>query len=276
MFKFWKKRGSSGSRRTTRMWFARAKKYVVTVTMIAAIGGGGFYAWKSGAFTAFGDWAVEKSMVATSAMGFKVDDILITGRHRISQKDLMEHLKIAQGAPILGIDLLAAQQSLSQISWVEQASVSRRLPSTIVIDIRERAPVALWQFRQKISVIDANGQPLTSDNVAEWQDLPLIVGEDAPRHVTEILSLMNAEPDIAQQLVSAVRVGDRRWDLRLKNGMLVKLPEQNVEFALRQFAKQQEENNILDKQVVTIDLRIPEKFVVEMKPLEATPDKPKT
>lgn len=281
MFGFLKKRGSSGSRRTTRVWLARAKKYAFVTALVSSLGGGAFYAWTSGAFTAFGDWAAEKSLAVTASMGFKVGDILITGRHQISQNDLMEHLKIAQGTPIFDVPLLQAQQSLAEIPWVEEASVSRRLPSTIVVDIRERKPVALWQYQKKISVIDVNGQPLTSDNVAAWQDLPLVVGEDAPRHVTEILELMNAEPDIAAQLASAVRVGDRRWDLRLKNGMLVKLPEQNVGLALRQFAQQQTENRILDKQIVTIDLRIPEKFVVEMKPAETTPgqsvpDKPKT
>lgn len=276
MFKFWKKRDSSSSRRTTRVWVLRAKKFGLSLAVIAAIGFSGFYAWKNGVFSAFGDFVYNKTLSVSANLGFRVNDVIIRGRHQISQGDLLARIDIKQGQPIFSVSLSDAQQSLSGISWVEEASVSRRLPNTIVVDIRERAPVALWQYQKKVSVIDKSGQPLTSSNVAAWQDLPLIVGEDAPQHVTEILDLMLAEPEIAGQLSSALRIGDRRWDLRLKNGMLVKLPEENVGLALRQLAMQQEMHQILAKNIQTIDLRIPEKFVVEVK-AETTeaPAKPK-
>lgn len=274
MFKFWKKRDSSSARRTTKVWVMRAKKLGLVLGVIALVGFSGFYAWKNGVFGAFGEFVYNKSLTVTAGMGFRVNDILITGRRQISQSDLLTHIDIREGQPIFSVSLQEAQQSLSGISWVEQAAVSRRLPGTIVIDIRERTPVALWQYQKKVSVIDVNGQPLTTPNVAAWQHLPLVVGQDAPKHVTEILSLMQAEPDIAEQLDSAVRIGDRRWDLRLKNGMLVKLPEENVGLALRQLAQQQETQDILAKNIMTIDLRIPEKFVVEVKTTEGA-QKPK-
>lgn len=265
MFKFFKKRDTSASRRATRVWVMRVKKAAAITGAVALLASSGVYAWKYGIFGTFSEWAAQKSLAVSAQLGFRVDEVLITGRRQISQADLLSHIDIRRGAPIFGVSLSAAQQSLAQIPWVEGASISRRLPSTIVIDIQERAPVALWQYQKKISLIDSSGQPLTDTNIAAWQNLPLIVGEDAPQHVTEILGLMQAEPEIAALIESALRIGDRRWDLRLKNGMLVKLPEENVGLALRQLAQQQEAAGILEKNIATIDLRIPEKFVVDMK-----------
>jgi len=146
---------------------------------------------------------------------------------------------------------------------VKDVSVTRRLPATIVVEITERVPAALWQYQKKISVIDLSGRALTSKNLEAYKSLPLVVGEDAPLHIAGFLALMQAEPDVARELASAVRVGGRRWDLRLKNGLLVKLPEQDTELALRKLASQQVKNGLFGKDILAVDLRIPDQMVVE-------------
>jgi cell division protein FtsQ len=114
-----------------------------------------------------------------------------------------------------------------------------------------------------MSLIDDEGRTLTSDNLDEFQSLPLVVGEDAPEHTADLLKLLGAEPSVADRIASAVRVGGRRWDLRLKNGMTVKLPEKDAELALSRLAKEEADRRLFNRQITSIDLRLPDEMVVE-------------
>ena len=46
------------------------------------------------------------------------------------------------------VDVPRSASGCSQYGWVKDARVSRRLPDTLVIDIVEREPAALWQDKQ--------------------------------------------------------------------------------------------------------------------------------
>ncbi len=259
---FWKKRDKSGSRRNTKVWVSRLRRFGILLTVIVAITASGFYAWKNGIVASFGTFVHEKTINITAAMGFRVGEVLVTGRKHISQEDLLARLNVDEDMPIFSVSLTEARDNLSEIPWIEDAVVSRRLPDKIVVSITERVPAALWQYQKKISVIDENGLTLTSSSVETYKNLPLVVGEDAPEHVTEIVSLLKAETSIAPNVASAVRVGGRRWDLHLKNGMTIKLPENNVELALSRLAEAQEKSGLMNGKAAAIDLRIPEKFVI--------------
>jgi cell division protein FtsQ len=260
--KFWKKRSTSGTRRNTKVWVLRLRKSGFALAVMLTIASTTYYAWANGAVASFGAFVHDKTIAATAASGFRVSEIMVTGRNNIAQDDILQRLDIEEDAPLFGVSLAAAQQSLSEIPWVEKAVVSRRLPDKIIVSITERAPVALWQYQKKISVIDATGLSLTSSNIEAYKNLPLIVGEDAPEHVTEMIGLLRAEPGIAKEVTSAIRVGGRRWDLKLKNGVTVKLPEYNVELALSRLAAAQQDHSILNGRVASVDLRIPERFVI--------------
>jgi cell division protein FtsQ len=225
--------------------------------------GGGFYGWKHGSFARAGAWAHQGVVSASLSAGFKIDEVIVTGRLHIERGDILKHLAVHQGDPIFGVSVDEAQKSLAEISWVKDVRVTRRLPDKIYIDIAERKPAALWQYQKKMSVIDADGRTLTTDNLDEFQSLPLVVGEDAPQHTADLLNLLAAEPSVEEQVASAVRVGGRRWDLRLKNGLSVKLPEKDTELALSRLAKEQADHALFRKQITSIDLRLPDEMVVE-------------
>jgi cell division protein FtsQ len=259
---FKKKSEDSRSRRSTRLQILRLREFALLAILLSAAGALGFAGYHNDAFKKFNASVTVKTLAYTANAGFKVKDILVTGRTQISSDELLSRLSIKENMPIFGVDIAAAQKSLTDITWVKSVSISRRLPDKIVIDLQERKPVALWQYRKKLSVIDQEGVVLTSEGLNAWQQLPLVVGEDAPKHVMELLGLLNAEPAVASQLISATRVGGRRWDLHLKNGISVKLPEQDSELALRTLAAEEEQKNILGRNIVSIDLRQPEKMVV--------------
>ncbi len=257
-----KKIDDSRSRRNARLRLLRLRKFGLLAGVVALIGAAGFTGYHSGSFKKISAWVVTQTLDRTAAAGFKVKDILVTGRQQIPAEELLAHLSIKENMPIFGVDIAEAQQSLADITWIKDVSISRRLPDKIIVELKERTPAALWQYRQKISVIDRDGVVLTSDNLDAWQSLPLVVGESAPQSTAGLLDLLNAEPAIAALLVSAVRVGGRRWDLRLQNGIAVKLPEQDTELALRRLATAEEQKHIFDRNIVSIDLRQPEKMMV--------------
>ncbi len=261
----WK--GASSSRRSNRLWLLRLKRFGIAMAAVCILVSLAGYGWTSGFFSRAGSVIHDKTMAFTGSIGFKVDEILVTGRDNIPQDELLMHLGIERGSPIFAVPLEEAQAELAQISWIKQVSISRRLPGNIHVDITERAPVALWQSKKKISAIDAEGKILSGGSLGRYKSLPLIVGDGAPEKVSEIVALLKAEPGIAENLASAVRIGDRRWDLHLKNNIVVKLPENDVELALAKLAAAVDKDGIFGKDITVIDLRLAERMVLGVNPV---------
>lgn len=270
---FGKKGDASAARRRTRLWIQRLKTAGVYGGGAGAVIGLLVYAWLGGWFSAAGSFAVQKSVDITASAGFKINDILVVGRRHTAPEELLSRLGMQAGDPLFGVSIAGGQNAIAQIPWIRNVTVARRLPGTIVVTIEERQPAALWQYQKKLSLIDASGHVLSESNLDGWRHLPLVVGEHAPQDAAALLGLLHAEPVIAEKLAAAVRIGNRRWDLRLKNGVLVKLPEKDVELALRRLATLGDgENGLLARDVRHIDLRIAGKLVVEPVPDTAAKD----
>ena len=164
------------------------------------------------------------------------------------------------------VDVAAIRQRLIGFGWVKDARVSRRLPDTLVIDIVERKPAALWQNKGQLTLIDADGVVLDKVAIADMPDLPLLIGHGANAHSQELGRLMASVPTLQPQLASATWVGRRRWDLSFQSGEIVALPEgeQPARAALAKFAKADRANGLLGRGVVRFDLRIPGKMIVRL------------
>jgi cell division protein FtsQ len=260
---FGKKGDASASRRRARLWVQRLKAGALYGGGAGAVIGLFVYAWIGGLFSLAGSFALQKTVDISAAAGFKVSDILVVGRKNTAPEELLAHLGISAGDPLFGVSIADGQSAIADIPWAADVTVARRLPGTVVVTIRERTPAALWQYQKKLSLIDAEGHVLSESNLDSWRHLPLVVGEHAPQDVAKLLGLLHAEPEIAQQLAAAVRIGSRRWDLRLKNGVLVKLPENDVELALRRLALMGTEEGLLARGVKHIDMRLAGKIAVE-------------
>lgn len=197
--------------------------------------------------------------------GFSIQDVTVTGRVRTDKEALLAAAGMERGDPIFGFDTEAARQRVERLGWVESATVTRLLPDTIRIDVAERQPFALWQRGGMLSVIDAEGRPITDEGVQEFAHLPFIVGFGAPREAPALLKLMQAEqPQLLQRVRAFVRVSGRRWNLRLENGVDVKLPESGVEKALADLVAHDARHRILSRDIVAVDLRLPDRVSVEL------------
>ena len=199
---------------------------------------------------------------ATAALGLRVNDIVIEGRANTPEPLLRAALGISKGDPILGFSLDAARRNVEKLSWVDQATIERRLPDTVVVQLVERRPFAIWQNQGRFVLIDRDGQMVTNEDVAQFRQLPLVVGPGAPGAATPLIDALMAHPGLMARVVAAVRVGERRWNLQLHGGMSVKLPEGHEAEALDRLVALQQDHALLDRPLEVVDLRLPDRLVL--------------
>jgi cell division protein FtsQ len=249
-------------RRWPPAWLKRTGKWGVIGALALALGGGVLVVRQGalpGLLAAVGDGA----LAATGVVGLKVRQILVEGRSRVPAPTVMASLGVHRGAPIFGVGVTELRARLEQIPWIETAIVERRLPDTIFVRLVERQPLALWQHNGRFSVIDAKGV-VVQDEVGEFANLPIVVGDDAPAHAEALLLLLATEPDLQKRVSAAVRVGGRRWNLKLDNGIDVRLPEEDAASAWSRLAALERDNKLLSRDVVAVDMRLPDRLIVRV------------
>jgi cell division protein FtsQ len=180
-------------------------------------------------------------------------------------------------APQALVDADAIRDRLLRFGWVKDARVLRRLPDTLVIDIVERRPAALWQNQGQLALIDADGVVLDRVPVDRMPDLPLLIGPGANAQEKELATLMATVPTLKPQLASATWVGGRRWDLNFQSGETVALPEGYgpASVALAKFARVDRQSSLLGRGIIRFDLRVPGKMIVRLPHALAEPGAPK-
>ena len=213
-----------------------------------------------------GQWIDDKVMSVTADAGFKVKNILVEGRKYTDAAILKAILNTEKGDALLGFNPADAQEMISRISWVKEVQVERRFPDTIYVALKERTPMALWQRKKRLSLIDTDGVLLTDHNLKRFKNYIVVVGDDVPKYAPAFLRLLTAEPEIVEKVEAASLKSGRRWDLVLKTGAVVKLPEDDLVLAFRRLARMQEEKQILDKDVKIIDVREPTRILVRTLP----------
>jgi cell division protein FtsQ len=228
---------------------------------------GGFVAWVllSGTATRMAEAAGHDLIASSAALGFRVQAVTVEGRVETDAQEILRAIGVARGDAILGFSPETARRTVEQIPWVASATVARRLPDTVHVSIVERRPIALWQINGKLSLIDRDGTDLgvPAGGLEEFRELPLVVGPDAPRHAQALFETLKSVPDVAKHVTAMVRVGSRRWDLQLDNGMDVKLPEDDVAGALAAVAAAAANEKLLERDVRVVDLRLPGKMVLQ-------------
>lgn len=235
---------------------------LVLAAVIGLVGSG----WAGRKLDALADGLARASV----AFGLSVREVLVEGRTRSDPVRLLTAVGVARGDPIMAFDPQAARSRIAALPWVREATVERRLPWLIYLRIEERTPIALWQTDGRIAVIDETGEVIPGIAPEDFAGLTLVVGPDAPSHAAGLLHLLDSEPELRGQVVAAVRVGGRRWNLRFQGGTDVRLPETGAAEAWAQFARIEREHGVLQRDVDSIDLRLPDRLVVRTAP-EADP-----
>lgn len=217
--------------------------------------------------------AARSAVAATAAAGFEIRDIRISGLHQVSRDAVLDAALSGDSDAILAADLPAIRSRIEALPWVDRATVARRLPATLEIAVTERVPAAIWQRHGMLRLVDRTGRVLTPADVRAWPHLPLLVGEGAELELASLEALLKTQPALAPKVDSAVWVSQRRWDLHMKTGETIALPEgyAAAETALRQFARLEGEKPLLGQGYVRFDLRLPGKMVVRLATTPAPP-----
>jgi cell division protein FtsQ len=203
-------------------------------------------------------------------LGFKVGSVAVQGATPAATADVLRAAALTKGEPILHLDLNALRGRVERVGWVKSAKVVRLLPDTIVIAITQRQTIAVWQHAGRTLVIDSDGLAIPEADPAQFGDLPLVVGDGADQAAPAILPLLKSRPRLMDKLDAVVRVDDRRWDLRTKEGALIQLPADGGEArALEQLDRLDAQSRILDLGFSRIDLRDPD--MVAVRPRDAPP-----
>lgn len=198
----------------------------------------------------------------TANAGLRAEKVILHGRRNESKKDIQKALGIRIGAPLLSIDLDTARTRLEALPWIRAASVQREFPDTVRIRIVERRPLAIWQQQNKHYLIDEEGTVITSNILQTFENLLVLVGKNAALRAGALINVLEREPELQKRVDAAVRVGDRRWNIRMDNGTYIRLPEKNAVAAWGRFAKLERQYKLLSKDLVSIDLRIPDQLIV--------------
>jgi cell division protein FtsQ len=234
----------------------------IGLALAAASGGIGWWLWQSGHLSAAATGAYAQFVALSARSGLTVHDILVTGRRNSPRDALLEAIDLKRGSPMFAFDPEAAKARLEALPWVRSASVQRLLPGTVAVRLEERQPLALWQNQGTFRLIDERGETIPVERLDYFSGLLVVVGEDAPAHAGQLLDLIATQPDLKGRVKAAVRVGGRRWNLRLDNDIDVALPEEEPAAAWARLADYERTGRILARDVKFLDLRLPDRLVV--------------
>ena len=239
------------------------------VTRMAAIAFGLFLALIAAVTLVALDVPAQAMTAAGEAIGragFTVKRVDVVGLRNMDSAPVYEVALAQRSMAMPLVDANGIRERLLRYGWIKDARVSRRLPDTLVIDIVERQPAALWQDREQLALIDADGVVIDRVPVTRMPDLPLLIGPRANLHEHDLNALLDVAPTIKPQLVSATWVGGRRWDLTLQTGESIALPEGQdaAKLALAKFADLDKSTGLLGRGLVRFDLRLPGKMIVRL------------
>ena len=210
------------------------------------------------------DWLKGARDVTANTLGFSIAKISITGEKEVSREEVLTTAGVTGRASLLFLDADAARAQLMANPWIGDAALLKLYPDRLQITITERQAFALWQKDGRLSVIAADGTVLEPFVENRYLNLPLVVGAGAQREARDFLAVVNRYPDIRSALRASIFVAERRWDLRLTNGIDVELPEANVAEALDRLVVLDHDKKILSRDITTVDLRLPDRVTVRL------------
>jgi cell division protein FtsQ len=208
--------------------------------------------------------------------GLKVQSVKVVGAALMPQAEIDAAIGLIPGeSSIFEADPQEIRARLEARPWVAHAEVRRVWPNRIEVLIVERRPMALWQLDGKLQVIDRDGTPITAHDPQRFANLLRVVGPGAAEQASRLVDLLGREPGLKPRVAMAILVGQRRWNLRLDNGVEVRLPEEGADAALSELAQLDREQQILAREIDAIDFRFPDRLIIKLpEGSQLTPHKP--
>ncbi|SHN80056.1 cell division protein FtsQ/DivIB [Bradyrhizobium erythrophlei] len=236
----------------------------LAATLLLLIASTGLGVVKGGHLEAFLATLSEARNAIANSAGFRITSVAINGRKQLTQDEILTIGGVNGRSSLLFLDASSVREKLKADPWISEATVLKLYPGQLRIDIVERAPFALWQRNGQLSVISEDGAVLERYVSPRFVKLPLVVGKGAETRARDFLALLARYPQINDVTKAAVLVGERRWNLRLNDGLDIRLPENDVSNALATLSNLDKNEHLFAKDIVAIDLRQPDRLVVQL------------
>ncbi len=231
-----------------------------TVSAFALLAATGLYGMSVGGHTQ----AVAEA--TTSAAGFAIEDVKVSGNDETSEIEILQLLGLDGTTSLVALDADAARQKIANLPWVESVEVRKVYPKAVEVKLKERKAYAIWQHGSELSLIQKDGSVIAPLRDNKFAKLPLFVGRDAEVAAASVEGEFAKWPDVSSHVKAFVRVAGRRWDLYLDNGVIIKLPEDNIDGALARLTKLDKDENLLQRDIAAVDLRLDDRTAIELTP----------
>ncbi|MCG5483859.1 MAG: cell division protein FtsQ [Sinorhizobium meliloti] len=206
------------------------------------------------------------AQVSTTAAGFAIEDVRVSGNAHTSEIDILQQLGLDGTTSLVALDIEEARRLIGELPWVETVTVRKIYPGTIEVVLKEREAFGIWQHGSDLSLIERSGSVIAPLRDNKFASLPLFVGRDAETAAAAFYDEFSRWPEFRSRVKAFVRVAGRRWDLRLNNGVVVKLPEKDVARAMSVLAGMQDTHQLLERDIAAVDLRLEDRTTVQLTP----------
>ena len=257
-----KKSARATRKKPAPKWVEPTVKTIAIFSVIGAVFGGPVWLLQSGIVSRGLDFIWKETVTQTAELGLKVDQVLLRGRHNASRTGIIKTVGLKRGDPILGFQINTLRKRLIELPWVRDATIKRKWPDTVEIHIAERQPMVLWQRKKRLYLIDTEGVAFTSNGLDRFQNLLIVVGEGAPKATPTLLAMIASQPSLVSKVAAATLIGKRRWNLLLKGGIKIRLPEKDPHKAWQHLAHLNTKHKLLARDVNMIDMRLPRRLLI--------------
>jgi cell division protein FtsQ len=204
-----------------------------------------------------------RDAVANTA-GFRIAAIAISGPKEVTREEVLAAAGVTGRSSLLFLDAEGARTRLKSNPWIADATILKLYPDRLHIAVSERQAFAMWQKDNRVAVIASDGTVVQPFVDARFANLPMVVGAGAEKAASEFLAVTDRFPSIRDQVKAYVLVAERRWNLRLKNGIDVRLPEIAPERALETLAALDRDKKLLSRDITVVDLRVPDRVTARL------------
>lgn len=236
-------------------WLPRHAGAVGTVLVIMLAIGGGLVA--GGKLDRFTELHGSVGDIAARMAGFGIREVAVDGNKELTPAEVVAATGITGANSLPFLDVGAVQERLKRVPLIASAGVRKLFPDKLIISISERVPFGLWQKEGNVHLVAADGTVIDELHDQRFIRLPFVVGEGANRRIVEFADILAGAPSLRDRIRAGTLISERRWTLKLRNGVEVKLPEVGPAEALKGLARLDQEFNVLDKAVLSVDLRVP-------------------
>jgi cell division protein FtsQ len=239
-------------------------RFGATATVLMLLGSAGFGIVKGGHLEELTAALSDTRNALANSAGFRITAVAINGRKQLTQDEVLAIGGVNGRSSLLFLDAATVRDKLKTNPWIGEATVQKFYPGQLQIDIVERSAFALWQQGGRLSVIADDGAVLEPYLSRRFISLPLVVGKGADTRAKDFLALLARYPQVRAATKAAIFVGERRWNLRLKDGLDIRLPENDVGNALASLSKLDKEDRLFSRDIVAVDMRLPDRLTVQL------------